>query len=312
MCIQVFLCIIGERQTEHASRIAEAIHYGTIRTKKRLLILGFAGGMLNHLQYTAKASEAEALESSEAEALESSEAEDDTTEKENGVLYFNVGNSIYSFNPAVNASPAKIYQYDDAEKRIVTGLLVSGNTMTVEIYNPTTYKIEDKLTLPVFTLSASESSITADYTTPPVLTANPLATGFTWSKQLTDGSWETISGAVDSSYTIETGLPAGSYRYRVQATLNGTSVSAEIVITVTEKNNDGDDNNGGNDGYDGNNNAGGNSNASTPGAPTQSADKTKSPATGDTLPVMLYTLLAIASGSIMLKIYSRKKRPTHI
>lgn len=58
--------------------------------------------------------------------------------------------------------------------------------------------------------------------------------------------------------------------------------------------------------------AGGNSNASTPGAPPQSADKTKSPATGDTLPVMLYTLLAIASGSIMLKIYSRKKRPTHI
>lgn len=66
-----------------------------------------------------------------------------------GVLYFNVGNSVYSFDPSKNTAPERIYQYEDTDKRIVTGLLVSEDMMTLEIYNPNTSKIDDKINVPV-------------------------------------------------------------------------------------------------------------------------------------------------------------------
>lgn len=150
-----------------------------------------------------------------------------------GVLYFNVGNSIYSFHPSVTNTPEKIYQYDDTNKQIVTGLLVSGNEMTLEISNQIGM-IQEKIQVPVFTLSASESKVKVGYTKAPVLTANPRASGFTWSKQNANNGWDVISGANSSDYTIETGLAKGSYRYRVEAILDGKPVSAEIIITVTE------------------------------------------------------------------------------
>lgn len=65
-----------------------------------------------------------------------------------GVLYFNVGNTVYSFNPAEDTAPAKIYQYEDQNKRIVTGLLADRNGMTLEITDPATGKIEEKITVP--------------------------------------------------------------------------------------------------------------------------------------------------------------------
>ena len=65
-----------------------------------------------------------------------------------GVLYFNVGNTVYSFNPAEDTAPAKIYQYEDQNKRIVTGLLADRNGMTLEITDPATSKIEEKITVP--------------------------------------------------------------------------------------------------------------------------------------------------------------------
>ena len=65
-----------------------------------------------------------------------------------GVLYFNVGNTVYSFNPAEDTAPAKIYQYEDQNQRIVTGLLADQNGMTLEISNPATGKIEEKITVP--------------------------------------------------------------------------------------------------------------------------------------------------------------------
>lgn len=152
-----------------------------------------------------------------------------------GFLYFNVGNSIYAFHPSTNIVPEEIYRYEDTSNRIVTGLLADGNKLTLEIYNPQTQAIEEKIQVPVFSLTASENKVQVGYTTAPVLTANPLATGFTWSKLGANGSWETISGATGSSYTLEAGLPAGSYRYRVDAALNGRAVSAEIDITVTDQ-----------------------------------------------------------------------------
>ncbi len=61
-----------------------------------------------------------------------------------GVLYFNVGNSIYSFDPTADMEPEKIYQYEDQSKRIVTGLLANGNRLTLEISSQNG-KMEEKI-----------------------------------------------------------------------------------------------------------------------------------------------------------------------
>lgn len=147
-----------------------------------------------------------------------------------GVLYFNVGNSVYSFNPSIHTKPVEIYKYSNGNQ-FVSGLLVDGDEMTIEV--STRSGIEDKVKVPLFAVSASETKVKVGYTTAPILTANPAATGFIWSKQRPDGGWDTINGANDSSYTIELGLQSGTYRYRVEATLDNRSVSAEIVIIVT-------------------------------------------------------------------------------
>lgn len=151
-----------------------------------------------------------------------------------GILYFNVGNSVYSYHPsAANAVPVEIYEYVSTEGRIVSGLLVSGDEMILETY--LSGGTIEKVTLPLFTLKASEQKLKAGYTTPPVLTATAQATSFVWEKQLPDGNWQTISGASGSSYTIEMGLPAGTYNYRVTAELNGKRVTASVAITVTAR-----------------------------------------------------------------------------
>lgn len=59
-----------------------------------------------------------------------------------GVLYFNVGNSVYAYNPSEGTGPAVIYRYTGADSRIVTGLLADGNKMTLELLNLDTSKIE--------------------------------------------------------------------------------------------------------------------------------------------------------------------------
>lgn len=152
-----------------------------------------------------------------------------------GVLYFNVGNSVYSYRPGTNSTPVKIYTYSDAGNRIVTGLLVNGGQMTLELSSHAGAK-DEKITVPVFGLSASETNVKVGYTKAPVLTANSSATNFVWSiRRPNESNWETINGANGSSYTMETGLAAGSYGYRVTATLNGVSVSDEIIITVVAK-----------------------------------------------------------------------------
>lgn len=61
-----------------------------------------------------------------------------------GTLYFNVGNSVYSFRPSADTEPVKIYRYEDASGRIVTGLLVNGNQMTLEI-SSNAGSIEEKI-----------------------------------------------------------------------------------------------------------------------------------------------------------------------
>ncbi|MCI9657371.1 MAG: hypothetical protein HFI14_02030 [Lachnospiraceae bacterium] len=150
-----------------------------------------------------------------------------------GVIYFNVGNSVYSYNPAIaNAAPAEIYKYNDGA-RILAGLLVTGDEMTLETWDKASSITN--ITVPLLTLKASEQKIKVGYTTPPVLTAIAQASSFVWAKQLPDGNWQTISGASGSSYTIETGLPAGTYSYRVTADLNGKSMVAYVTITVTEQ-----------------------------------------------------------------------------
>lgn len=73
-----------------------------------------------------------------------------------GVLYFNVGNSVYAFRPSTDAKPVKFYQYEEQNNCIITGMLVNGNEMTLEIFNPTTAKMEEKIKLPISSVTGSE------------------------------------------------------------------------------------------------------------------------------------------------------------
>ena len=110
-----------------------------------LLILGFAGGMLNHLQYTAKASEAEALESSEAEALESSEAEtlesseaeDNTTEKENGITENTIAKAASEKSAELSAVPATDEQIQKAWDAMTAAMLNWEKETDLASYNLT-------------------------------------------------------------------------------------------------------------------------------------------------------------------------------
>ncbi len=58
-----------------------------------------------------------------------------------GVLYFNVGNAVYSYDPSKGAAPEKVYQYESDAGWIVTGLLAEGRKFTLEIYDPKAYKL---------------------------------------------------------------------------------------------------------------------------------------------------------------------------
>ena len=62
-----------------------------------------------------------------------------------GVLYFNVGNSVYSYDPSVDPTPVKVYQYEGSAGWIVTGLLAEGRKITLEIYDSKNYKIAETI-----------------------------------------------------------------------------------------------------------------------------------------------------------------------
>lgn len=89
-------------------------------------------------------------------------------------------------------------------------------------------------------VTPSASSLTWHYKNPgATLTATPtLATGvietptYQWYT-VSDNNTETvISGATNATYTMESGLPAGTYTYRVYASIGDCKKSADVSVTV--------------------------------------------------------------------------------
>ena len=87
--------------------------------------------------------------------------------------------------------------------------------------------------------SSSVSSLTWRYATGATLTATPtLATGVTatptyqWYTVSGDNTETEISGATNATYTMESGLSAGTYTYRVYASIGDCKKSADVSVTV--------------------------------------------------------------------------------
>lgn len=141
------------------------------------------------------------------------------------------------------------------------GSIAAGYTKTINALNSITYTFDDdsfalfgtdadsilnlsaedyvESTDPIQRVSAttSASNVTWRYATGATLTATPtLAAGaatpaYQW--YTVSGNTETaISGATSSTYTMETGLDAGTYTYRVYATIDDCEKSADVSVTV--------------------------------------------------------------------------------
>ena len=87
--------------------------------------------------------------------------------------------------------------------------------------------------------SSSVSSLAWRYATGATLTATPtLATGVTetptyqWYTVSGDNTETEISGATNVTYTMESGLPVGTYTYRVYASIGESKKSADVSVTV--------------------------------------------------------------------------------
>lgn len=157
-----------------------------------------------------------------------------------GVLYFNVGNSVYSFNPAADTVPVKIYQYEDQSNRIVTGLLANSERMTLEIYNPNTGKIEDKIVVSMtgmeeqkdFAFPVKTKTVTygdADFT----MTAKGAAEGSSVSYSSSDP----LVASVDTRTGLVQIQKAGSAVITATASAVGNyeEVSSSYQLTVSPK-----------------------------------------------------------------------------
>ena len=89
-------------------------------------------------------------------------------------------------------------------------------------------------------VTSSASSLTwHDKDSRVILTATPtLATGVTetptyqWYTVSDDNTETLISGATNTTYTMESGLPAGTYTYRVYASIGDCKKSADVSVTV--------------------------------------------------------------------------------
>lgn len=152
-----------------------------------------------------------------------------------GILYFNVGNSVYSYNPSVDTEPVKIYRYEDQSSRIVTGLLANGNTMTLEISSQAG-KIEEKIVVSMtgreeqedFGFAEKEKAVIygdADFT----MAAQGAAEGASVSYGSSDPSVATV----DPASGLVRILKAGSTVITATASETGNYLEAESTYKLT-------------------------------------------------------------------------------
>lgn len=166
-----------------------------------------------------------------------------------GKLYFNDPTKVYQYNPVTEKCRA-VYTYSKGDGYLY-GALVCNNNITVGVaQDPNSKQTRRTVALPsdpirsVF-IGADTDEVSYGYTTEPVLQAyvekedyaqeEPVS--YQWYKvtENTEGIVEetAIDGAESLQYAVESGLDAGAYRYRVKASIDGFTVSADYILTIS-------------------------------------------------------------------------------
>ncbi len=161
-------------------------------------------------------------------------------------LYFNDSTKVYRISSAGN-SAADIYTYNDTDGLLYGSLVCKENITLGVAESPNEAGTTKVVPLPdeaikSVSITASPSEAVYGYasSSAPVLTAETVkgegASGdvsYQWYK-VNNGAETAIDGAAGVSYTVETGLDAGTYTYRVKAELEDSSQSADTEVTVTQ------------------------------------------------------------------------------
>ena len=162
-----------------------------------------------------------------------------------GMLYVNDAKNIYRINPAAPAMQM-IYTYPGTDGHIYGSLVCDGTIRMTIATTPSDIVRREQVPIPVtgpilaVSVSPVASEATYGYTAGPTLTAaveleagsETKTPAYQWYKVSADGRQTEISGATGVSYTVETGLNAGTYTYRVSASLDGGKLYSDARVTV--------------------------------------------------------------------------------
>ena len=167
-----------------------------------------------------------------------------------GTLYFNDKTKIYSIYPG-QTSKTTIYTYTGTAGYIC-GSFVCGTKVKICVKKKPYGSEETNLTatkpnnpLSSVSITANPSSLTYGYTKGSTLQASTMngtsyagAVTVQWYKLTKDSTGNfiatKISGATSGTYTVPTGLSAGTYYYRVKCTMFGYSKTADCTIVVNK------------------------------------------------------------------------------
>ncbi|HBN57014.1 MAG TPA: hypothetical protein DD414_09590 [Lachnospiraceae bacterium] len=165
----------------------------------------------------------------------------------NGTLFFNDTTKIYQFVPG-DSKLDTVYSYTGNDGYIYGALVCNGMITLGVAENPnveaalSTVPLPDEFMPSVLSVDilTDLKSVSSGYTEAPVLTAQvsrgsgssqePLQ--YQWYKVAKDGTAAALSGANTDQYTVETGLGAGIYTYRVEVSDGNNVKSADCIVKV--------------------------------------------------------------------------------
>lgn len=163
-----------------------------------------------------------------------------------GKLYFNDTKKLYRISSGQNTAAA-IYTYEDTAKDLYGSLVCKGEILREVGTSYDAMQKLEKIALPdenvkSVSITGSPSQVVYGYASAaaPVLTAEAVRgsdalgeVSYQWYK-VNNGVETAIDEATAASYTVETGLDAGTYTYRVKAALGDSDKSADAEVTITQ------------------------------------------------------------------------------
>lgn len=165
----------------------------------------------------------------------------------NGTLFLNDTTKIYQFVPGTSKLDT-VYTYTGNDGYIYGALVCKGTIILGVAQNPNVEAARSTVPLPEkympsilsVDILADVKSLSSGYTKAPVLTAQ-VARGsessqtplqYQWYKVARDGAAAALSGANAAQYTVELGLGAGIYTYRVEVSDGNDVKTADCVVKI--------------------------------------------------------------------------------